>query len=926
MSDSSGAAAVAPYSEEIGTVAETWRNFPSDRGRANGGEMGKLADWCTAQPAWAVDAMQRAAASATLVPADIDALVNRIALAHGLVIDGEHPCAPFLDGSIAATEQVPEHVVLHSVGPLQGLDRLASDQILKFAVNGITIVFGENGSGKSGYSRALRQLCTARLDAPLQGNVFADGEDAPKAISYSYQVANAAPATGMWSDGETKPAALRGMTLLDTDNLRIYVEGKNEILYLPPEVACVGRLAELYQAAAARYRGWIDAATVRRSAPFGGNYQLGTTAGSIIAKLQIGTAQSDLPTEFQLRSAAGWTSDDEAELARLHAELVQGPAAVAARADRIAAACNSVAADLERNLPPLADLVITLDGQVIAAKQDKRRAADALATVQIGAQPIAATGSDTWRSLFLLARRFAGEALVRQPGEPFVVGDPCPLCQQTLDADAAQRLAAFDAFVEGKATQEADDAARAVLQRIGGLKTLGFRTGAELTGLLGEAADYSPEAQTLVQSAVAFSLALQTRRDARVRQLETEQIAELAPLPPSPLPGLRNWAGLLADYAIKLRSGDAQTAMVTARILDLQNRKQMHGQIEEIVARRSDLAALHLWKNCEAALNTGPLSRLMTALRKELTSPDLRARIEGEIRNLGLTHIPLKFADASDKGTSFFEVELATSKKAKKTRVLSEGEQRALSLACFLGETYVAGGSCGIILDDPVTSLDHGRVRRVARRLVDEAAKGRQIVIFTHNLVFYHELMLTCVDRDSPVPALPCLVQQGSDGVFGMVTIGDEPWVARKVKEREASLKQLIDAIPDGLATSGEAYRRHCTGFFTALRETWERAVEEIVLNDVVRRFGSDVGTLRLGGVDVSDEDFAVVHRAMKRASEHSGHDQAAGRQIDIPTKEQMQADLYELMAFRTTKTKSNREAEDRRRTKVARPPAAATA
>lgn len=156
--------------------------------------------------------------------------------------------------------------------------------------------------------------------------------------------------------------------------------------------------------------------------------------------------------------------------------------------------------------------------------------------------------------------------------------------------------------------------------------------------------------------------------------------------------------------------------------------------------------------------------------------------------------------------------------------------------------------------------------------------------------------------------------------------MGDAPWVARKVKEREQTLKAMIDDIPDDLAVSSEDYGRRCTKFYAALRETWERAVEEIVLNDVVRRFGPNVGTLRLGGVNVSDDDFLVVHRAMSRASEHSGHDQAAGRQIDSPTKAQMRADLSELTGFRTAKMKSNKEADDRRKSLATAPPKAAVA
>lgn len=886
--------------------------------------MGKLAEWCAGQPDWAVDAMQRAASCSPDIEADVNALVYRIGLAHDLAFDGEHPCKPFTEESVVAVEGSPDDVLLHSVGPLRGLDRLAGDQVLKFALDGLTIVFGDNGSGKSGYTRALRQLTCVREEAPLEGDVFAEGSLPTKSITYTYQVGEDDAVTATWTDGEAKPEVLGGVTLLDTDNLRIYVNGKSDILYMPPEAACVGRLADLYQAAAARYRGWIDDANRRYAGTFGGHYAHGTTASALVAQLQAGTPEANLPEEQTLRDAATWSSDYEAELEGLQAELVRGPAATAALCDRIATACLTVASTIEATVMPLSDGVAAQDVAFVEAKRQKRRIADTLAAEQIGSQPIGDTGSDTWRELFAIARQFAAESGTRPTGEPFAVGDPCPLCQQSLSEDAAARLAAFDAYVEGRAMRDAELAASALAQRVSVLRNLSFKAESELRTLLAEAATQGAPAQALVDRTATFSAGLEARRDERVRQFDGGEIADLAPLPSSPIDELRTWAAQLKEHANALRSSDDRTMSMTAKIAELTDRRQMSSQVEELVARRNELKSIHLWRRCEAALNTGPLSRLMTSLRKELTTPGLRTRVEEEIRNLALTHIPLQFSDETSKGTSFFEVALATTKKAKKARVLSEGEQRALSLACFLAESHVAGRRSGIILDDPVTSLDHGRVRRVARRLVDEAAKGRQIVVFTHNLVFYHELTLACVDRAVPVPALPCLIQQGCSGEFGIVTVGHAPWVARKVKEREQSLSAMIDAIPDDLGVSTDDYGRRCAGFYAALRETWERAVEEIVLNDVVRRFGPNVGTLRLGGVDVSDDDFVLVHRAMSRASEHSGHDQAAGRQIDTPTKSQMRADLDELTSFRTAKSKSNRQADDRRKSLAAAPPRAA--
>ena len=62
--------------------------------------MGKLTEWCAGQPALAIDALQRVATSTTLQPRDVDALVERTALAHGLHIEGERPCLPFDENGV----------------------------------------------------------------------------------------------------------------------------------------------------------------------------------------------------------------------------------------------------------------------------------------------------------------------------------------------------------------------------------------------------------------------------------------------------------------------------------------------------------------------------------------------------------------------------------------------------------------------------------------------------------------------------------------------------------------------------------------------------------------------------------------------------------------------------------------------------------
>ena len=67
--------------------------------------------------------------------------------------------------------------------------------------------------------------------------------------------------------------------------------------------------------------------------------------------------------------------------------------------------------------------------------------------------------------------------------------------------------------------------------------------------------------------------------------------------------------------------------------------------------------------------------------------------------------------------------------------ILSEGEQTVVALAQFIAESMFSANDNVLFFDDPVNSLDLGRMQVIAKELVF-LAKQKQIVIFTHNLVF----------------------------------------------------------------------------------------------------------------------------------------------------------------------------------------------
>ena len=82
----------------------------------------------------------------------------------------------------------------------------------------------------------------------------------------------------------------------------------------------------------------------------------------------------------------------------------------------------------------------------------------------------------------------------------------------------------------------------------------------------------------------------------------------------------------------------------------------------------------------------------------------------------------------------------AVSANYKLDAVLSEGEQKVISLADFLAELGLKTSSAPVIFDDPITSLDYKRMAEVVSRIA-EMSETRQVIVFTHNIWFTTELL-----------------------------------------------------------------------------------------------------------------------------------------------------------------------------------------
>lgn len=872
-----------------------------------------LLDWARKQPAWASDALRRIASSSDLSMSDEDRAEVLARIRHAASNDAEPgpECRPLADEHLRRHGTPGPRTVLTALGPVANIDRLAPDQQLRFAERGVTLVFGENGSGKSGYIRIAKHLCRSLSLDELKGNVFEAGAAKPISARVRFRVGEDELQTLDWSPDQAAPSALRAISVFDSRNAGLYVDDKNQIAYLPFQLALLEQHGRVCAALAAQLA--TEEAPIRQRLANGppAGYAPDGRCQTLLARMR--PDGTDLPTYEETMIFATLGEEETAELADLERRLAQDPVALAATRRR---AVDLLGRVLER--------FSALDAGLSAEKESAfeglvAAAAAADAAVQLSAgevfahEPVPNVGGEAWRLLFDAARVFAGLPYDGRDDLPNQTGEPCPLCLEPLSEAGADRMERFNAFVRSEASRKAD-AARAALQAARSVfAALVVPDARTVEDSLTAFADLDDSHKVLLARITTALAAHGVRRDALV-----EGTAATVGAVPAPAENLQTvllaTARRLAEEAETLEKSAAHEGALDAdrrRISDLRDRAKLHDDLPVVLQRLNDLRDLARVRAASVQLGTAPITRQINILRRALVTEDFQRRIAEEINALDLAHVPFTVTDSAAHGLNHFALGLEGVARIKNSRVLSEGEQRALALACFLAE--LGDQVSGILVDDPVTSLDHHRMRKVAARLVAEAAKGRQVVVFTHNLVFFNEVAAEAARRGDETPLIKMMVRKSAAEGFGLIEEDTDPWLARDVAARIEDLRARAKALAGHDDPAGEDYRRHAKDFYSDLRESWERAVEEVLLFKTIQRLAPDVMTQRLRGVEVTDEDYATIFHAMKRASERSGHDMPEGRAIAAPAANEMQDDLETLDALRLAINKRRKAVVDRR-------------
>lgn len=843
----------------------------------------KIVGWGKDKPVWWRHAIRLSLGDGELTPVTLQEVYTIAKMEHGLLDKDTSYTEAEQDIDTTGFESESHEVTLKSISKVVNVGALAENQFLEFPKSGLTVVYGDNGAGKSGYSRILKHACLARGRAPeILGNVFELSLDPSSAI-ISTEIEGAQEDKN-WNLEYVTDADLKSIHVFDGEVSDNFVSDEDELGYKPLGLYLLDDLASAID--------YVRRQIEEETMPGNGLVTLpafgDTQAGKFVAKLSFDSDIADVDKHAV-------TDEEIKNLDVLKKEINE---LKAKSPEQIRKELSNKKTQLIALQKFITDLSSKLSDKVF--EYVKSKITDANAKIELANQlrdrilndlPIANIGGTDWQLMWSTAEKF----LTSDGNKEFPpkIGEDCPLCLQQVGEVSANKLKEFQEFVLDKTSQEAKES-QVVISKLR----------SEIKGYNLDSSPYEAAINLINDSDKGFTeefnqlmSGLKERQNLFCKENLPEILENLNSGILDKINALleqtENYLAELADdkEAVEiLQKKEDKYAEISDRILIKANSKQIKSNILRY-------KALKKYGELKSECNTRPVTSINADICKTEVINPLVEYFDNELLRFGFNRFKVVPQTRGKSGAQLLRLEISDCGEPLVAKVASEGEQRCIAIACFLAEMRADHRKSAVIFDDPVNSLSHQWSGRVAKRLVEESL-DRQVVVLTHDIAFYKYLLEETERHDSATFNGICLERNRKRA--GIVR-SSPPWDAlttgARIKVLNKKLQELRKIDKEG---TEQEFQEAAYSFYGYLREAWERLVEEKLLNQVVTRFGRSVQTTRLKRLsDITEKDFKRIDAGMTKCSIYfRGHDNAPGVGDPYPTIDEVEADLTEIDGF----------------------------
>ncbi|SHI64929.1 AAA family ATPase [Flavobacterium terrae] len=797
-------------------------------------------------------------------------------------------------------------ITLSSILNVDNVNALSTTATLEFAPTGLTVVYGDNGSGKSSYVSILKHICNTRGQKPkINGNLFdpeSSSKDKKAEVGYTLDGINF-DSVELKNDVLSN-SILKSVDVFDTFSANHYIEGEDEIAFIPQGLAIVEKFAIILKQIETEITSENQNLNLTRF-----DYSILQVDANSSAKQFLNNLNPNTTLD-NLRINSVWNSLSEERIVELGKIILELKATDPQklfrlnleRISRFKILINRFSI-LEKALSgdSLNSVKEILDNYVITSDTLKASSEKIFSNL-----PINGVGNDSWKQLWESARKFYNESKEKEIFPETESDSNCPLCLQNLSDEAKKHFIDFEDFVKQDIQKQYDNALRNYNELIGKLNNLSFDLD-ELNPTISEISNFINDYGT---NQDLYLKGLSVQRDYLISKLLDKKV--LASLTkPEIKPNARELIeGLIKrieeeNKKLSTQSIESELEPLEKELSELQGKKVIFTHKPKLAREIYRQKKSSLLAQCIAKCNTRTVTTISNQLTSTYVTQNLKQSFQNELTKLGFRNIKIETETRGAKGKQYHFLKLnePNSTGVVLKDILSEGEHRCIALSTFLSELSLSEHNSSIIFDDPVSSLDHKWRDKIARRISEES-KNRQVIVFTHDISFLLMIQEHAEKLDCELDIKSLTRKKIETGIIA----SNPPWDALPVGKRIGILKadyQILEKIER--TETEEVYNEKVKVLYGKLRETWERFVEEVFLNSTVQRFGREIQTKRLAKViDLTIVDYTIVDDNMSKCSTYFlGHDSAGELIATVPDSQEFLSDINILEEF--TKTIRNR-------------------
>ena len=862
---------------------------------------------------WQADAVRRLLASDSLSEDDIAELVYFVKMQFGLpCVQKETKPIPPKKGEVSGAGTTESSLILQSITCKENVNAIPNGTKLPIGHEGLTIIYGENGAGKSGFARTLKRACNARdKNEALLGNVYSSQFKTASKVIFSIKDNDSLETDIEWIEG-TKNSELSKISVFDSKCARILLDKKNEFQYKPYGTHVFEELVSVLKTVKLN----IEKEKPKTNKPVIEKIRPGTSAESFYDTLSSKTTDQELlryslwneSEDNELHLLIEWGDENKRSNFKQKIDTNKG---VVKKFVSIMKDMRHLRFQLRMHAKETVNIAIT---NFTSAQNAHKHAKLSASNEKF---PLSGVRSDMWKILYEAAEKYSTEEAYIGSEFPNIGNEAkCVLCMQELSETAKERLQKFSYYMIDETEKTLRKAKSIIETSKSHFNSLQIKSKSDIDALLIEIQqskssisshivnvfDSLRSAKAEIQSGLNNMTLIDCHNDVVIDCSE-----------------ILTWLKSIQKETreIEKLQDPEKTQKNEQRGRELLSKKKVVERFNEIKKYVSDLKLIDKYDNCIGSLDGRSISTKGKSIINSLCTPELKQALNEEFEKLNIHSLKICIKASGSNGITQHELEISGAQgKQSPSDILSEGEQKVVSIAGFFAELHVANHACPIVFDDPVTSVDHIYKRKIAERIALES-KLRQVIVFTHDIVFLMELEK--ILSELPNSKLAVITVRKKNGIPGCVDSG-KPWNTMQVKERFTYLNDSINTFKDLETTNQIEYDNEAANWYCLLRETWESMVEESLFNGVIKRFGYEIKTQSIKEIEITDDDYAEIEKHMGKSSEWMyGHDKSKALDVHRPPISELRDDLSAARNF--IKQVNNRKVAIRERRKLAMTP-----